>query len=169
MHASLLASLLPPVSYDPNAQRLAAELAAEGARLDEVLAGAERLRLGIVPGPGMPVEFLPDWERLLALVPAPNATDADRLIAIIAKLRETGGLSRDYFARLAAAYGVDIEIVELEPFRAGVSRAGEPVYVPEIIWVWCVRILAAGPIPALERALRDLRPADTYVYFEYRP
>ncbi len=48
-----------------------------------------------------------------------------RVLAVMAKLNETGGLSIPYFVRLAEAAGYQIQIDEPQPFRVYVNRAGE--------------------------------------------
>ncbi|EKQ1655531.1 phage tail protein, partial [Salmonella enterica] len=48
-YAALLGHLLPPVSYDPNAPRLSAELHAEGAQFTRVEQSAGSVTGGITP------------------------------------------------------------------------------------------------------------------------
>ncbi|WP_175948772.1 YmfQ family protein [Burkholderia pyrrocinia] len=184
-HADLLKNLLPPVSYSPVDPRLAAELKAEGNALDAVLANADRLLAAITPaGAG---ETITDWERVLGVTPRLGASQQERVAAVVAKIGETGGLSIPYFKQLAARLGYTIDIVEPQYAQAGVSRAGDAMWVTDIIWVWQVVVsgsavvayqaragtAAAGdPItsfgdPVLETVFNDLKPAFTYVYFEY--
>jgi len=81
----------------------------------------------------------------------------------------------------------DITIDEPQPFRAGVNRAGDTLYAPEIIWVWRVNVknsdtvvyhFRAGASAAGERLtsfsnqtieslFNDLKPAHTFCYFTY--
>lgn len=186
IHAELLAKLLPPVSYDPNSTRLAAELGAEGTALDTVVSTASRVRDAITPF--WANEMLPDWERVCGLVPAASATVQQRISAVLAKLAETGGLSIPYFIQLAASLGYTITITEPQPFRAGISRAGDRLYLwPDVLWYWRVnvhssdgnavrwragasvageRLLSFGD-PILESTFNDLKPADTFCDFAY--
>ena len=181
----LLGLLLPPVSYDPNGLRIKADLTAQGIQLDKVKEHA-RLVLGAIT-PFYAGNLLSDWERLLAIVPPPDAAYQQRIDRVIAKLAETGGLSIPYFIRLAASLGYTITINEPQPFRAGIGRAGDKIYSPDIIHVWEVNIYGsstpiyqfrAGISPAGERltsfgdtiietVFNDLKPAHTYVVFKY--
>jgi uncharacterized protein YmfQ (DUF2313 family) len=184
-HADLLSQLLIPGSYLPTEPNLAAELQADGKALDAALANAQRALAAITPyGAG---ETLPDWERVLAITPSINATYQQRINAVIAKIRQTGGLSIPYFTQLAAGLGYTITIIEPQYAQAGVSRAGDAMWVQDVIWVWQVQVsgpaniayrayagtAAAGdPItefsdPVLEQVFNDLKPAFTYVYFSY--
>lgn len=194
-HAELLARLLPPVSYavrqsgrdgTPVMSDLQAELAAEGAALDAAQASARRIVRGVTP---LYAEaLLPDWERVCGLTPAAGATYQQRLELVLAKLAEVGGLSLPYFTRLAANLGYRIDIDEPQPFRAGVNRAGDRLWTPDIQWVWLVvvhggatrtyRFRAGGSVagerlttfgdPVIEALFEDLKPAHTFVYFAYQ-
>jgi uncharacterized protein YmfQ (DUF2313 family) len=107
---------------------------------------------------------------------------------VLAKLAETGGLSIPYFTRLAAGMGYRVTINEPQPFRAGINRAGEQLWVADILWVWQVvvhgdttqtyrfqagmsaageRLTAFGD-QVIESVFNDLKPADTFVYFAYQ-
>lgn len=184
-HADLLAQLLVPGSYLPTEPNLAAQLQADGNALDAAQASAEQVLGAITPyGAG---EMIVDWERVLGLTPAVGATPQQRIDAAITKIRQTGGLSIPYFIQLAATLGYTIQIAEPQYAQAGVSRAGDPMWVQDVIWVWQVQvqgsasivyqaragIAAAGdPItsfsdPVIEQVFNDLKPAFTYVYFSY--
>jgi hypothetical protein len=63
---------------------------------------------------------------------------------VLAKLAEVGGLSIPYFIQLASNLGYIITIDEPQPFRAGVNRAGDRLWVEDIIWVWRVNIQNSG-------------------------
>lgn len=185
MHAELLARLLPPVAYQANEPQLAAELAAEGAALDAALCRAKHIASAVTPfGAG---DLLPNWERVCGLKPSAEAGYQQRLQAVLAKLAETGGLSIPYFTNLAASMGYTINIEEPQPFRAGVNRAGDTIYHPDVMWCWRVhvsgsntqsfnfragvscaseRLLSFGD-PVLESVFTDLKPAFSYVDFTY--
>src|SRR5690606_31727570 len=112
---------------------------------------------------------------------------AERLDAVLAKLAEIGGLSIPYFISLAERLGYSIRIEEPQPFRADASRAGDTVYIDDVIWCWKViventgemlrqypfrasasaagdRVLAFGD-PVIEEVMNDLKPGHTFVYF----
>jgi len=184
-HADLLPMLLPPSSYDPNGQSIRAQLTAEGNALDAAQQKAEGV-LGAIT-PYFAGELLPDWERVLGITPPSDATYQQRVNAAVAKVAQVGGLSIPYFTQLAASLGYTIQITEPQYAQAGVSRAGDPMWVEDIIWVWEVQVTSAAivayqayagtasagdPItsfkdPVIEQVFNDLKPAFTYVYFAY--
>ncbi|KUM02270.1 DUF2313 domain-containing protein [Chromobacterium subtsugae] len=186
-YQELLARLLPPASYSPDGPRLQAELASEGAALDRAQNSARQLAGAVTP---LAAEtLLPDWERVCGLTPPADAPYQQRQQAVLAKLAETGGLSISYFTRLAAGMGYRIRIDEPQPFRAGVNRAGQPLWSADIPWVWQVTVygskvrpyqfragqslagerLTTFGDPRLEELFNDLKPAHTFVYFAYQP
>ncbi|EIF9059078.1 DUF2313 domain-containing protein, partial [Salmonella enterica] len=144
-YRDVLALLLPPVSYDSNGPRLGAELQAEAALLSRSERAIRRLLTAITLTTS--VDFLPDWERLYALTPSPDDTLQQRCQRVLAKISETGGLSREYFIQLAKTLGYDIAITEPEPFRCGRNRCGERLWIREIIWVWIVTINSGNKVP----------------------
>lgn len=180
----LLASLLPAVAYSPEQKTLNAELTAEGNTFEKTDATANNALDGVTPL--FSGNLLNDWERVLDLTPGDDASLQQRLEAVLIKLAETGGLSRAYFIKLAATAGYTITIDEFEPFRAGTNRAGDVLYVPEIIYVWAVNVSssvsvyyfrAGASLPGerlstfgdkiLETIFENLKPAHTYCYFIY--
>lgn len=185
-HASLLRRLMPPVSYDTTAPNLGADLSAEGAALDVAQSALSMIPEAAIPSAAS-VQFLPDWEQLLAIVPSADATLQQRVAIVIAKLNETGGLSIPYFVQLAASLGFTVRIEEPQPFRVGVNRCGDAIYIRDIIFVWRVLVdgspeisyrfrvgrsatgerLLSFSTPVLEDLFRDLKPAHTYVSFLY--
>lgn len=185
-YAALLGILLPPVSYDPRGRRLSAELLAEGAMMATTESRAEDVLGGITPY--YAVGLLADWERVLGLSASDAMTYQARRAQVLARLNATGGLSRAYFINLAKSLGYVITIDELEPFRAGVSRAGDRLWIPDITWVWRVNI-QEGQVPVyhfragssvagerltsfghnmIEGLFRELKPAHTEVVFNYQ-
>ena len=83
-YATLLGNLLPPIAYDPNGEQIKAEHQAEGNALQKAEDAAMSVAQGVVPLELN--ELLPDWERVLDLTPAPDATLQERLRAQGAKL-----------------------------------------------------------------------------------
>jgi uncharacterized protein YmfQ (DUF2313 family) len=177
--------LLLPDGYARDGKRLNAELQAEGNMLASVERSAQDVLNGVTPFTA--VALLSDWERVLGLSVSSGMTIQARRQQIMAKLVETGGLSRSYFIRLAKSLGYDITIDEPEPFRCGRNRCGDRLWIPEIVWVWIVNI-QDGQVPVyrfrcgssatgerlmsfgqnmLESIFRDLKPAHTQVVFNY--
>ena len=184
-HAELLGQLLPPVSYQPQADVLAAELNAEGNAHDAVTNRAKAILGAFFPASAG--DFLYRWERLLEITPPHGDLYQQRVAAVIAKLNTTGSLSIAYFIQLAASIGYDITITEPEPFRAGINCAGDAVYEEDVIWVWWVNIqskaqqvwlfragmsCAGDPLshysdPVIETIFNELKPAHTQCVFWY--
>lgn len=184
-YSTLLALLLPQESYSVEQPKLAAELQAEGNALDKIALYAQRVLNGITPF--FAADLLADWERVLALTPGVSDTYQARQARVLAKLAETGGLSIPYFTQLALGMGYRITIDEIEPFRAGINRAGEVLYPEDSIWLWRVNVFSSNIItylfragasaageslmsfgdPIIESAFNDLKPAHTYCFFAY--
>lgn len=160
------------------------DLAIEGAALDEAQASSERLLENVFPGTAH--ALLKDWERVLGIQAEGDAPIKARRGTVLKKLREIGGISRQYFISLAESLGWTVTIDELLPFMAGWNRAGDRVYEDEVRWIWRVNVLGqsvyrfragestAGerltwwmPAAVLESLLEDLKPAHTYVLFNY--
>ena len=84
--------------------------------------------------------------------------------------------------------GYQITIDEPQPFRAGAGRAGDRIQEADITWVWRVTIQASvGPVyflragqsgagerlsqfgdALIEAVLNELKPAHTFIYFNYQ-
>ena len=82
--------------------------------------------------PDTTLELLTDWERFLGLPdecdPDGATTIQERRNRVIQVLTTEGGQNADYFKRLAANFGFDIDVIEVSdqpPFRAGQGRAGD--------------------------------------------
>ncbi|MFP7326964.1 YmfQ family protein [Serratia marcescens] len=185
-YAELLGLLLPPKSYSLDGKQLSAELLAEGNCLARAEIKSDEVLNGITPF--FAVSLLSDWERVLAISVDSSMTIQQRRQQVLAKINATGGLSRKYFINLAKSLGYNITIDEPEPFRAGINRAGDRLWVPEIIWVWIVNIddaqvpvyrFRSGSSVAGERLMtfgqnlidnifQDLKPAHTQVVFNYK-
>jgi uncharacterized protein YmfQ (DUF2313 family) len=183
-HAELLALLLPPVSYDPTGTNLSAELSAEGNAIDQALLDAGRARSAIMPY-GLP-EMLVDWERVYGLPDPctdPPTTYADRLAAVLGKVRAVGGLTPAYFIGVAAALGYTVTITEEEPWTCE-SPCELPANEDDWWFVWtvhapettiteftcetpCEEPLRSWGNARLECALKRLAPAHTIVHFAY--
>ncbi|QBH96001.1 DUF2313 domain-containing protein [Limnobaculum zhutongyuii] len=183
--SNLLKTLLPPVSYEPNGERLSVEINAQSAVLDAVEQSAQQVADAVTPF--LSGSLIADWERVYAVPVRAGATYQERLSNVLAKMAETGGVSIPYFIQLAATMGYTITIDELQPFRTGINRCGDMLYTADIIWVWRVNIMNAktpiyqfrvGVSTAGERLLtfgddiietvfNDLKPAETLCVFAY--
>jgi len=154
-----------------------------------MLASDERSAQGVLNGvtPFTAAALLSDWECVLGLSVSNSMTIQARRKQIMAKLNETGGLSRSYFIQLAKSLIYEISIDEPEPFRCRRNRCDDRLWVLEIIWVSMVNI-EEGQVPLyrfrcgssapgerlmlfgqnmFESIFRDLKPAHTYVVFNY--
>ena len=139
----------------------------EGQELDAEESRQANILLEIFPDTS--TQMLSWWERVYSLSPAADATVQERQQAIVQAIRSTGGLSRDYFITLAAALGYTITIEELQPFMAGIGRAGDTIYISDIIYEWGVTTQSQGATKdtVLESLFNKLKPAHTAVYFTY--
>ena len=185
-YREMLQALMPPGGawHGPVMTELldvaAGELARVDARLTALLAESD---------PRRALELLDNWERELGL-PGPCAAPAETLQLRREQAHQAltgrGGQSPAWFIGLAARLGYTVTIEEFAPFRAGASRAGEPVYGEDWTWAWRVRVpeeetirpflagqstagepLAAWGNDLLECTIRRLRPAHTRVLFGY--
>jgi uncharacterized protein YmfQ (DUF2313 family) len=132
--------------------------------------------------------LLPEWEATLGLpdpCTGPLPTQQQRVAAVCGKFAARGGQSREYFIRLAASLGFEIEIEEYVPFYASRGRAGDPVYDEKWAYAWRVianpvqviyfhaSISTAGdPLATwgnkvLECMFEALKPAHTEIVFSY--
>jgi uncharacterized protein YmfQ (DUF2313 family) len=156
----------------------------EGLQLDRTQESAERLLAEAYPDGAH--RLLASWERVCGLTPAADDPLQARRAAVIRKLRAVGGLSRVYFIALASAYGWVITIDELRPFMCGWDRCGDTLYEESVRWIWRVNapsqsvysfragVSASGerlrwwvPNTVLETMFETLKPAHTYVVFNY--
>lgn len=183
-HADVLKKLYPPVSYDINGEQFVAQCETDGACFDLVQSSANQV-LDVI-SPTTAGQMLTDWERVLGLN-AEGKSYQQRVLAAVAKINETGGLSIPYFTKLAQAAGYQIKIVEPQPFRAGVNRCGDALELEDVIYSWRVQVAGSSQQVVLFRAglstagdklssysdslieaiFEDLKPAHTYVSFEY--
>jgi uncharacterized protein YmfQ (DUF2313 family) len=132
-------------------------------------------------------ELIPEWEATLGL-PDPCTghlgTKQEQKQAICWKFLARGGQSKSYFIAIAEGLGYSITITEFAPFRAGINRAGDPVYGSGWANVW--RVTATSPVvyfragqsdagdrlrswgsPLLQCTLDAIKPAHTVLLFGY--
>ncbi|MFT4118680.1 YmfQ family protein [Bradyrhizobium sp.] len=183
-----LDALLPqglawPREQDARIRLLTRALAEEFSRVDA--RGDDLVREA---NPATTSELLPDWEAAAGLPDdcvSSGQTLQERRAALISKLTEVGGASIPYFIQLAASLGYTITIDEFEPFRAGFSRAGDPLAGENWQYAWRINapgttitdfrasLSAAGePLrkwgnELLECVFSRLKPAHTVLLFGY--
>lgn len=140
--------------------------------------------------PRTTVEMMPEWEAFAGLPDPCVITDQSlqqRRNALTSKLLMQGGQSRAYFLQIADEMGYqDAVIEEFEPFRAGESGAGDPLWSEDDRFVWQINLpsdgaityFAAGesaagdPLQAwgdetIECRIRRFQPAGKTVIFAY--
>lgn len=117
--------------------------------------------------PRTTTELISEWETLVGLPDACNpagGTLQERRDAVVTRLTETGGLTRQFFINVASGLGYDIAIEEKHPFRLGVSsQMGDVIRDPDFQFVWIVHSPVTSP---LECMFNVLKPAHTNVFFE---
>jgi uncharacterized protein YmfQ (DUF2313 family) len=184
-----LKALLPPGKAFPREDgtelhKLLDGMAQELARID-----ARGERLIVDANPLGAVELLSDWERVTGLpdkcAGTLETTQQGRRNAVVSKLSSTGGQSPAYFIAVAAALGYAVTIEEFRPFRAGMSRAGDPLTNGGWVHTWRVRAPSVTIIPfragqsaagealrtwgndTLECKINQLKPAHTIAQFAF--
>jgi uncharacterized protein YmfQ (DUF2313 family) len=132
-------------------------------------------------------DLLPEWEETLGLPSECTGnlgTLQERQQAVCVKFTARGGQSMAYFTAIAETLGYSITITEFAPFRAGINRAGDPVYGAGWAYVW--QITAAGPMiyfraglstageplrswgsRLFECTMDEIKPAHTVLLFGY--
>lgn len=182
-HADLLGLLLPPVSYAPAETHLAASLAAHGSALDRAMADGVAVMDGVTPYGRL--ELLPDWERVYGLADkASHRMLQERVAALMQRINEQGGTSREYYIVAALSVGFSVSITEFNPSTVE-SSVGMPLYGDDWMYAWQVNApettmvsfrpersavgepLAKWENELLESTLRNLVPAHTVLLFSY--
>lgn len=184
-HYPLLKDLMPPTSYNPNGGMLDAHLKAEAKQHDLALNYVHSILNA--RNPATAGDWLVLWEKEYALTVDFSMTYQQRVANVLAKINEIGGLSIPYFVSIAKKAGYEIEIKEIQPFRTGVSRCGEPLYIEDVKWVWHVHVkskakqvwrfrtglsacgepLSTYSDPQIEELFKKLKPAWTLCIFFY--
>ncbi|GHU04092.1 phage tail protein [Alphaproteobacteria bacterium] len=190
--AGQAASLLPPgpfwAGFRAEAGRGQALLRAKGIGFSALEEASERLLIDAFPG--TTAQMPSDWEKVLGLpdLCAPgDLTMVERVEAVVEKLTRIGGMTAEFFERAAARLGYQITIRQYMPARCGVARCGVSELVPfEAANHW--RVEVSGPRQSLARCgitrcgeslgvfriaedleclLQRIRPAGTYLHFDY--
>lgn len=180
-HAEALGLLLPPVSYHSRGELIYRSLLVDGLALDRTYESSLQMIEAISPLAGV---MIGDWERVTGLIRNKNKPLEERIAAVVAKLNDKASLSIPYITKKAKELGYDIKIVEPEPFRAGISRAGEVLWDEGVKWLFFVDIgvpekLYSGEYrldlygvktitdPVLEALLNVVQPAYTKYWIRY--
>lgn len=169
-HATLLALLLPPTSYDSTGRRIAAALTAEGKVLDDAQANGLATLDAITPDGDM--SMLASWERVYGL-PDPslgaNQSLELRLASLIQRINETGEFTRDVMVWVALRLGYSISFTEFHPFQVE-SPVEQPLYGDD--WMYALQINARSDHQPfgnalLESAMRRIAMAHIVLIFNY--
>lgn len=133
-------------------------------------------------------ELITDWERVTGIPDGcivQETTLPKRREQVLSKLSARGGQSPQFFIDLAEQLGFTITISEFREFKAGESKAGDPLTNGDWVHTWRVNsaestvtyfragINAAGdPIAVwgndvLECVMKKKKPAHTIVQFSY--
>lgn len=163
---SQLQSLLPPVSYDPKGEFLLAQLIAEANALQEALVSLEEVEAAIFPETAG--EYIADWERVFDLTPAPGASQADRIEAVLAAMADLGGQSISYFVALARRMGLPATVDVAQRALAGVAVIGDAAPDGDTLYQWRLNVpMEAFRNSKLETLIKARRPANTEVSVGY--
>lgn len=138
-HTDLLKTLLPPVSYDPQAPNLSAELVATGNALDAAYDSAQTILQNIIPNAG---PLLEDWERVYG-TPSPcsqgiGVTRSQRVGLVNAKINEGGTFTKQKAIDIAASIGYTITIEEHRAREYGRAKMGTQYAGRDWHFVWDV-------------------------------
>jgi uncharacterized protein YmfQ (DUF2313 family) len=139
--------------------------------------------------PHTTVDLLPDWERMLGLPDPcmpPASTLTQRRNLVLGRIAEVGGQSKQYLIDVAAAYGYAITITEHRYFRAGMT-VGQPIVGEALHLTFIVhypslpvsrfrvgRSRVGEPLVVFDNAtleciINRIKPAQTFVIFDYTP
>jgi uncharacterized protein YmfQ (DUF2313 family) len=146
------------------------DLQIEGKMFDSAMDAINSILSEISPSTA--TSTLSRWEREWGIIQNGSEINARRN-AILAKLRlrtnlQNGGLREQIFINIADGLGYEISIIESgEMFRAGISKAGDPVFSSKTLWVWTVVVHGESSAPALEELFNDIKPPYTRINFEY--
>jgi len=161
-----LQALLPPVSYDPNGEKLKVQLASEAAILGDALASLEAVEKAIFPETAG--EFIADWERVYGLTPSLDATQDERVLAVLAAMGDLGGQSIPYFIALAKRFGVTVTVDVNRPALTNIATVNTPATDGDALYEWKINApLEAYRNQSLEAIARIRRPANTEVDVGY--
>ena len=185
-HAELLALLLPPESYDPSGAQIVVDRAVSGAELDRAQKRVADLLSELDPRAAG--ETLTDWERVYGL-PDPcvplGQSFAQRRAALVAKVFESGGMTRDYYIAQAAVLGYPG--AEIEEFGAMTCNddCNHALYSEAWNFFWRLNVaqstrittmdcvsacddpLRAWSNDALECVMARIKPAHTVLFIDY--
>lgn len=115
-------------------------------------------------------ELLPDWEQAYELVPEADDTIEDRRLAVLTKVRSTGGVTDSYYEGLAASFGYGDAVVTdaADPFTT-VSECDDALAGGEWKLTFLVTAASQGTDrdEKLQELIRSQMLAGWYVLFEF--
>ncbi|MCL2690041.1 MAG: DUF2313 domain-containing protein [Chitinispirillia bacterium] len=146
---------LMPIDFGPISDEI---MRIEGDLLDRVMMQAHSLLLEFFPSSTH--TLLSRWEREYGLAPKIGDSLSNRRQALRARVISVGNMSKEYFMTLAQTLGYQIEITEpQDAFRAGINKAGDRVFVSDILWQWTITVLSEIVVPPiLNELFNDLNP-----------
>jgi uncharacterized protein YmfQ (DUF2313 family) len=146
------------------------DMRVEGALLDAVVPDMLSLLPEFFPS-SLTAALLPLWEAEYGVIPRTGASFEDRRRAVLAQYVRIGSLTKAHFTALAAALGYEVTITEggdtFVPFRAGISRAGDPVYSAGALWVWTVTTQNKPAAADIRSLFADLGPPHMRLEFAF--
>lgn len=110
------------------------------------------------------------WERRYGVIPDSGKTLSDRRKAVIAKRRQRGGASSDYYKAIASALGYDIDVsAHADGWRLPGVLPGT-LYSEGELWRMTITVNGiAGPASDLEALFNDIKRAHVLVEYVYNP
>ncbi|AWX14280.1 hypothetical protein CEP49_06815 [Mergibacter septicus] len=182
----LLNQLFPPVSYNRNGEKFNLQNQIDG-NLFKRIDNSNATIVNVIQ-PNTSERMISDWERVVGIKTDLSKNYSERVRNVMFKINETGGLSIQYFIRLAESIGYRIEIQEFSPYQGQY-----PDNFPDVddrntlIFVWKVKVSGGNEVlsyftagssvagdrllefgdPIIEEFFNDLKPAHTFCYFAY--
>jgi uncharacterized protein YmfQ (DUF2313 family) len=158
---------LMPINLGPLSDT---DMRVEGALLDAVVPDMLSLLPEFFPS-SITTALIAQWEAEYGVIPRAGSGFEDRRRAVLAQYIRIGSLTAAHFTALAAALGYEITITEggetFVPFRAGISRAGDPVYSAGALWVWTVTTQNKPAAADIRSLFADLGPPHMRLEFAY--
>lgn len=162
-----LIACLPPASYDPFAPNVVAEMITIAAPLQDGVDSAAVLLAQHQPDQA--ANALADWERNYALPDDPAqapGTLTERRAALLARINQSGNLSRQHMIDLAAVVGFPGATVLEHMAMTCADPCDSSVMDDEWIGVWRLQAPAGytGNAAVLRRLIARRKPAHTIAY-----
>ncbi len=155
-YADALGGLLPPGRAWPRTTGTVrvAVLRALARSFQRSDSDAQALLVGSFPATA--TIMLSEWEEALGLPDDCSIGEtggiSDRQRAVLSKLISTGGLTRDYYIRVAEALGYNITITQFRPAMCGMSVCGDSLNGDEWPFTWMIN----SPLETIKYALAGI-------------